>query len=164
MTGWLLDYLKDRIIDWYIVDLSMVGEDFLVKGKPVVNLAMYAPEQLSDLYKGNQPMHSEDRSCFSQIWKRLSNENSFYRIMEKEESEIISVDENYFDQYILSFITNEFQVTKFIIGQILRDGSHNISDTTIEWNIRKLIDIGILEFEGKLSTMDVYAVRKNTNL
>ena len=162
MTGWLLDYLKDRIIDWYIVDLSMVGEDFLVKGKPVVNLAMYTPEKLFDLYKYRRQLSIEDKKHFSEIWNKASEENSSYRI--KLGNEILSVGENYYDTYILSFITDEYQVTKFIIGQILRDGLHSISDTTVEWNIRKLIDIGLLEFEGELSTMDLYAVRKNSDL
>ncbi len=147
-TGWLISYLKDKDLKWYVVNLAEVAENDFPGDIPAVNLAMYTPERLKELQKYRKLMLAEDVAYYTSVWTKAAKENGAYRI--KKASEIISVDADYFDEYILSHISSQFEQTSKIIGQILRDGRHRISDTTVEWNIRKMMARGVIENEGDL--------------
>ena len=53
-----------------------------------------------------------------------------YRI--QKDDQIISVDEYYHDTHILSFITKKEQLLGKLMGNIMSDAKHRLSDTTIE--------------------------------
>lgn len=157
-TAWLLSYLKAKNFKWFIVNLTEFDNDNLINGLPAVNLAMYTPNQLRNLYTYRRPMDDSDTYYFATIWQKACSENSHYRI--QKDDKIISVDQDYFDQYILSHIQDEYELTSIVIGRILRDGQHRLSDTTVEWNLRKMINKGWLEYQGVLTSMTSYSIRK----
>ena len=158
-TGWLFAYLEHKNFKWFIVNLAEVKKNDQLKEKPVVNLAMYAPNEISNLYSYRRLLDSDDVKFYTSTWKKAALENSHYRI--KEENKIISVDEDYFDAYILDHISSKYETVQSIIGRILKAGKHRISDTSIEWNIRKMIKRGLIDFQGDLDSMSLYSIRKN---
>jgi len=160
-TGWLISYLEDKDFDWYIVNLAEVEEEDSPNNIPVVNLAMYTPEQIGNLYKYRRSLSIQDEEYYRSIWNKAASENGHYRNL--SENKILTVDADYYDEYILSFVPEEFESTTKIIGKILRDGEHRISDTTVELNLRKMIDKDVLEFSGDLSSMKSYSIRRNTS-
>jgi len=156
-TGWLLSYLQGKQFNWFLVDLVNVEKSDYPGEMPAVNLAMYTPDKLIALYKYRRPLDTSNLTYFTSLWKKATEENSHYRI--KRGNEIISVKEDYFDDYILSFVPDQFKPTSKIIGDVLRDGRHNISDTTVEWNIRKMIGRSLIVYQGDLNTMSTYSIR-----
>ncbi|MEM9549367.1 MAG: DUF3658 domain-containing protein [Bacteroidota bacterium] len=156
-TGWLINYLEEKGFDWYIVKLTEVDDKDLPNQLPAVNLAMYTPDKLNDLYAYRRRLTPADKSMYQSIWQKAAQENSYYRI--KKGNEIHSVNEDYYDTYIIQFLTNEFQPAAEVVGNILRGGAYQISDTTVEWNIRKLIDKGIISFQGDLNTIKSCSIK-----
>ena len=146
-TGWLLSFLEKKNFNWFIVKLQ------------AVNLAMYTPNQLGELYKNRRALEHYDSLYFATTWQKTCSENNHYRI--KKEDRIISVDEDYYDEYILSLVQDEFEPVSKVIGRILRDGKHSISDTTIEWNIKKMIDRKDIIFKGNLKSRNGYSICKS---
>lgn len=157
-TGWLLSFLSAYDTSIYFIDLSRVDKEDWVFGKTAVNLAMYTPEQLPKLWKYRKRMDDAEKNKYLDIFKKACQENSPYRI--QIEDDIVSVPGDYFDTYILSFIDGEWKLCSHIIGQILKDGEHGISDTTVEWNIRKMIGKGILEYSGSLEGVKSYSIKR----
>jgi len=156
-TGWLLSYLEHKDFSWFVVNLADVEPKDYPQEMPAVNLAMYTPNQIPKLFEYRNPLSLIDREYFATTWQKACFENSHYRI--KKGNEIVSVDEDYFDEYILSNLQLEFEPTTTVIGRILRDGRHRISDTTVEWNIKKLINKNLIEYEGDLKSTKAYSIR-----
>ena len=157
-TGWLLSYLRSKKIKWNIINLAFLNEEDLPDGLPPVNLAMYAPQDIVKLYKYRKALTDKEEKYFISIWEKAALENSQYRI--QDENGITSVDGDHFDEYILSHIQDKFEVTSKVIERILQDGQHRISDTTVEWNIRKMIQRNQIGFQGDLNSMRSYKIKK----
>lgn len=157
-TGWLLSYFSKRNLDWYIIDLGKVDAQDLLDDVAAVNLALYTPDKIKGLYTYRKKITNEHKVSFISIWQKACTENSAYRIQKNDK--IISVDENHYDDYILSCLNEELESFVNIIRRIMKDGQHRISDTTIQWNIRKLIDQGRIEGEGDLKSLDSYFIKR----
>ena len=158
-TGWLLSFLEKKKIQWFIVNLADIERIDMPDGLPVVNLAMYTPNHLAQLWKYRKPLIDKDKTHYISIFQKASEENSYYRI--KENGLIVSVGEDYYDDYILSHLSDEFEPVNKVIGRVLRDGTQRISDTTIEWNIKKMIDRKDITYIGKLESINGYLINRN---
>ena len=157
-TGWLLSYLSDNDIKWSAIHLQDVQEKDSAQSKPAVNLAMYTPDKLQLLWDYRKTLSDDQILKYKALWSKASAENGSYRILKEDGIETIPSD--YYDDYILSFLNSEFQEVRSVLGDILRDGRYSISDTTIEWNIKKLIEAQEIDFEGELTSMFTYKIRK----
>lgn len=157
-SAWLMTYLENRNLKWSIIDLSRLSPEDLNDGLPPVNLAMFSPKQVSQLYKYKQTIGKEAQQMYRNLWFVMRQENGAYRI--NKDNEILSVQSDYHDEYILSQISDEWTIASDAIGQILGLSSHTLTDTTVEWRIRQLIREGKLEYQGDLTGMDQYSVRK----
>lgn len=157
-TAWLMYYLQHRNIEWYIIDLGSISPENENNGLPAVNLAMFSPEQVIGLYKYKQVLPSESIQIYIQLWKSMVAQNGAYRI--KKGDELISVSEDYHDAFILGHMSTEMEQASKTIGKIMEGSNHSLSDTTIEWRIRKLIELGLVQYEGDLKLMSEYKVRK----
>ena len=156
-TGWLISFLKEKNFHWFMVNLAKVDKNDMPDQEPVVNLAMYRPDQLNGLYDYRKPITKSDKAYYTSAWDKAAEENSSYRI--KKGMEIQSVHEDYYDSYLLSHLTDQYQPTAQVIGKILKDGKYQISDTTVEWNIRKLINRGLISFQGDFRDARSYSIR-----
>ena len=157
-SAWLMTYLQNRNLKWSIVDLSQLSPEALNENLPAVNLAMFSPEQVADLHKYKQIVGKEAQQMYRDLWTAMRKENGAYRI--KNGHEILSVDEDFHDEYIFSQIPNEWTKASKIIGKTLSNSSHSITDTTVEWRIRNLIQSDKVEYQGELTGMDKYSLKK----
>lgn len=88
----------------------------------------------------------------SNKWDKLVADNKLLRV--DSPNGIISVDEDYFDKFLLENIPNgEFRMAT-LIGSVL--GEYKISDVFIQQRVYKLIDDGVLEITGHYDTKSVY--------
>lgn len=161
-TGWLLTYLEEKEVQWFIVNLAEVDKADMLQGYPVVNLAMYTPQQLDRLWKYRKKIDGDAFDYYRSTFTKACIENGTYRI--QKEKEIITVNEDYYDDYILAHLSSDFEPMKIVVGRILKDGKHRISDTTVEWNIRKMIATNRIETKGKLVSLNTYSVRLKRNV
>jgi len=89
----------------------------------------------------------------------MRQENASYRI--KKDNKIRSSAVSIHDEYILSQIPTEWTKAPKVICQAICNSSHTITDTTAEWRIRHLIRSGKVEYQGELTGMDQYSLKKN---
>jgi hypothetical protein len=157
-SAWLMTYMQNRTLKWSIIDLSKLSPEELNEGLPAVNLAMFSPKQIVDLYKYKQRIGEEAQQMYKDLWAIMMQENGAYRI--KNGNEILSVNDDYHDEYIFSQIPNEWTKAPNVIGQAIRNSSHTITDTTAEWRIRHLIQSGKVQYQGELKGMDKYSLKK----
>ena len=127
VTAWLISYLENKDLNWYYIDLSVLENN---TQSSIVNVAMLSPEQLLVLYDNLKEMTVKDKEEYLNLWSRLSSENKAYRIL--GDNKVLSVDENYYDKFILSHLTKKEQLLGKVIGAIMKNGEHRLSDVTIE--------------------------------
>jgi len=157
-SAWLITYLKNRNLKWSIVDLSRLSPKDINEGLPPVNLAMFSPDQIAQFYKYKQTIGEEAQQIYRDLWTVMRQENGSYRI--KNGNEILSVKADFHDEYILSHVPTEWTSAPKVIGQILEFSSHTLTDTTAEWRIRHLIQSNKVEYQGELTGMANYSLKK----
>ena len=126
-TSWIITYLRNKNINWQYIDLKEVVTPYT---SVVVNLALLTPEQVTVEFNKVNSISKELQEWYKGLWSRLSEENTQYRIQKGDA--IVSVDENYHDQFIISLITKKDQLLGKLMGAIMRNSKHNLTDTTIE--------------------------------
>lgn len=126
-TSWIITYLKDKNINWQYVDLKEVVTP---QRSTVVNLAILTPEQVGIEYNKINPFSAELQERYKDLWSRLSKEDTQYRV--QIDGDILSIDEKYHDQFILSYITKKEQLLGKLLGTIMSNSEHRLTDTTIE--------------------------------
>ncbi len=126
-TAWILTYLAHKNVNWYSVDLASPDNGL---DNNVVNLAMLLPKQVVAANAHVKSLSESSIDEYLDLWTRLSIENTAFRI--KKENEIHSVNENYHDEFILSHITKKEQFLGKLIGSIMKNANHRLTDITIE--------------------------------
>jgi len=159
-TAWLTTYFSDRDIEWSIIDLGRLSPGESNDDLPAVNLAMFSPSQIPEMYVYKQKLGVESLQLYRNLWKTLRRENGAYRI--KRDNEIVSVAEEYHDVMIRSYIPLEWRKASDVIRDVIQASSHTISDTTSEYRIRQLIREGKIEYKGELKGMDNYFLRRGS--
>lgn len=153
-TAWLISYLENKNINWCYVNLFS-SENNLQSN--VVNLAMLSPEQLLEVYHNIKEMSLEDKQEYLNLWSKLSSENKAYRI--QADDKVISVDENYYDNFILSHLTKKEQLLGKVIGSIMKDGEHRLSDVTIESRLVALQQLKKIKIKSNLANVFLSKVK-----
>lgn len=90
-----------------------------------------------------------DKEKYIALWERLSCENGSLRIFKN--SSMITVEESYYDEIILKYITSMPNMIARVIGEILQNEKLGIADGFIKRRIQELINRGILVQEGSNS-------------
>ncbi|MFT4536158.1 MAG: hypothetical protein ACI9P5_003534 [Saprospiraceae bacterium] len=157
-SAWLMTYMENRNLKWSIIDLSRLSPEELNDDLPAVNLALFPPHKVHQLYEYKQTIGKEAQQMYRDLWVSMRQENSAYRI--KNSNEILSVSEDFHDEYILSQIPNLWTKASEVINQTISNSSHSITDTTVEWRIRNLIQSDKVNYLGELTGMDKYSLKK----
>ncbi len=83
-------------------------------------------------------------------WQRLLNENTPLRIL-KVGKKIESVTENYYDNDILNYCSNQLQKSPKIINQVLSKGKLPLNEIFVNWRLKQLTEKQMLvEEKGEL--------------
>lgn len=127
-----------------------------------------APEKLRSIYeKGRKmtPVNQEQREKLEQEWQELSSSQEVLRVWEN--NEIKSVEESYYDDYIIDKAkklhierkNNDFMKSARLIGEVIGYLNQYIGDQFFEYRVRHLIMKGVFEIEGVPKAMRFYSVR-----
>lgn len=149
-TAWIITYLQNKDLDWHQVDLKIVESK-------VVNLAMLSPEQVVELYSNLTTLSSGQEQDYINLWKRVSDENTAFRM--QNEDEIISVDQNFYDAYILSHLTKKDQFLGKLLGSIMGNSDHRLTDVTIESRLVALQSQKKIKIQSNLANIFLSKVR-----
>ena len=107
------------------------------------NFGEFGDEYLHQLHKTHL-ITNEERMFFEQEWDRLKSENTLLRIVEN--GKVKSVSETYFDDIILSCVSDgEFDFVELVFEALSRIQEHHfVCDTFVTMRILKLIENGNL--------------------
>jgi len=117
-------------------------------------------KQLAAHYRQRVALSSDDRIGLADAFDEIVGRNDLLRVYNGED--IVSASSGYFDAYVLSFATRDWQPAVRIIGNCLgrrEDNRMMIGDAFFEWRLRTLMQAGRLEAQGDLSYMRGYQVR-----
>ncbi|WP_229521929.1 DUF1835 domain-containing protein [Paenibacillus monticola] len=112
------------------------------------------------------PIAYETRHILEREWLALAQHHDVLRIWNGEQ--ILNVDENYFDSYLLETVeklhnersNQDFIKAARIIGEALGYCDQYIGDSYFEYRLRNLIYKGELEIKGVPRAMRYYSVRR----
>lgn len=113
---------------------------------------------------GSIPSHT--RKLLESEWLQLAEGHEVLRIWDGER--IVSVDENYFDSYLLETVeklhhykgNSDFIKAVRVIGEVLGYCEQYIGDSYFEYRLRHLVYNGELEIKGIPRSMRYYSVRR----
>lgn len=125
-------------------------------------------EKLKIIYKKSRnvpPVSQKQRKKLGEEWQELSSTQGVLRVWENKE--IRSVDEAYYDDYIINKAkklhkerkNNEFMKSARLIGEVIGYLDQYIGDEYFEYRVRHLIMNGIFEIEGVPKAMRFYSVK-----
>ena len=120
------------------------------------------------MYEYNEnkdPLTKHERVVLENEWLSLSNNQETLRIWES--GRIQCVPEDFYDQFIIQRARylhreaelNGFMKSAILIGDALGHLEQHVSDSFLEYRLRRLIDAGKFESEGSLKAMRFYSVR-----
>lgn len=82
-------------------------------------------------------------------WTRLGNENKTVRILEGAKK-LSQFPEDFYDKYLMEFISPDWQKVNKIIQQYLSKGKHKTGDAFLTWRLREMQKQGKIDISGEL--------------
>lgn len=156
----LKDKKNIRIINTSEASRIILKQDYAIRGTGELS-----PESLSAVLRNcvDSPyLTIESRVNFENEWDRLSNSTEFLRVW--KESNVHSVQEDYFDQFIIECAKSvgadrEFLKAPRVIGEALGLVEQLVGDTFLEYRLKQLIKQEVFEYVGSLEEMRFYSVK-----
>lgn len=110
---------------------------------------------MAEFVEKSQVLNKNEILVYSQTWKHLIGENAPLRIL--VDDSIVGVKEDFFDNVILSFVSNEPKSQSFVIGKMLGKWQGGCDVAFISERIEHLIKIGKIKIrEEKTDDYDCY--------
>ncbi|MEO9023248.1 MAG: DUF3658 domain-containing protein [Ginsengibacter sp.] len=91
-------------------------------------------------------------------WTKICNENKMVRTLEGGKK-LSQHDDNFFDKYLLEFITPNWQKGSKVINQFLNKSKHTTGDAYLLWRLKELISSGKIEAQGEIRNMKDFEVK-----
>ncbi|HGH7183114.1 DUF1835 domain-containing protein [Bacillus cereus] len=148
-----------------IINTSEASRIILKQVYAIRGTGELSPESLSAVLRNcvDSPyLTIESRVNFENEWDRLSNSTEFLRVW--KESNVHSVQEDYFDQFIIECAKSvgadrEFLKAPRVIGEALGLVEQLVGDTFLEYRLKQLIKQEVFEYVGSLEEMRFYSVK-----
>lgn len=158
-TGWLLHYWLDMNLTYHCIYL---GDHQKLSTLPLVNLAMLTPEQVVLLNGSIVPMSQEQLQRFKNLWMEAADTNSAYRILQRQENDerIVSVADDYHDEFILSQLSTKGEYLGKVIGRIMGHSAHRLTDVTIEHRLVRLSSMRKVKIDANMGNHYLSKVRR----
>ncbi|OIK08523.1 hypothetical protein BIV59_19920 [Bacillus sp. MUM 13] len=169
-----VELLKEKNNDFFIMNTTKGFNELFNIGKrkySISHTGEIAPEKLQEIYEklrqDQSPLTQQEQEQYEKDWLSLNENKETLRIWKN--GTVQSVREDYFDELIINRAkklhgkrkTNEFFKSLRLIGDVLGHIhlDQYISDTFINYRLKKMIESGIFEMEGSLEAMRLYSVR-----
>lgn len=148
-----------------VMNTSEASKEILKQEYDIRGTGELAPESLALIQKSFVELPYltvEKRMQFEHEWDSLSKSTGFLRVW--TDNEVCSVQEDYFDQFIIECAKSigadqEFLKAPRVIGEALGHVEQLVGDTFLEYRLKELIKQEVFEFEGSLDEMRFYSVK-----
>lgn len=148
-----------------VMNTSEASREILKQDYDIRGTGELSPESLALFQKSFVEfpyLPEEKRMKFAHEWDRLSQSTEFLRVW--KDDEVHSVQEDYFDQFIIECAKNvgadkEFHKAPRVIGEALGLADQLVGDTFLEYRLKELIKQEVFEYEGSLDQMRFYSVK-----
>jgi hypothetical protein len=157
---WLMTQLKDFVGRIYILSLNNLpfindkGNIFYPE-----NLFEISPREFLKAKKLARPITSSEFEIDPDEWAKICNENKIVRILEGAKK-LSQHDEDFYDKYILEFITVDWQKANKVIQQFLNKSKHTTGDMYLLWRLKELIANDLIDAQGEIKKMKDFEVKK----
>lgn len=161
ITGlmYLASILKDKKENIYIINVSETevedGKGRIYRPKAFAEIH---PEKFDLFFQEMKIWNETSRREYEKSWEILTKETHTLRRLEK--GKIISIDDDYYDGYILDKCPKDFVMCARIIGEVMGHSEDFLSDSFVYWRIMILIEKGLIDFSGTLDSMTQFSIRK----
>lgn len=167
---YLLFLLKEKMNDIFLINTTMAYQELFNTSEYqyfYFHTGEVHPEKLNIIYQKNlsNPLTNEKRTRAEKEWVALSHTEGVIRIWKN--NEIQAVDEDYFDELIISKAhklhakqeEKDFIKSGRLIGNVLGHIDNNVGDAYLEYRLRHLIHTGVFEINGIPKGMRHYSVK-----
>jgi hypothetical protein len=161
---WLMAQLKDFVGRIYVLSLNNLpfindkGNIFYPE-----NLFEIPPREFLKAKKLARTITSSEFEIDPDEWSKICNENKLVRILEGAKK-LSQYDEDFYDQYILEFITTDWQKAHKIILQFLNNSKHTTGDAYMLWRLKELISKNVIDAQGEIKKMKDFEVKKKSEI
>ncbi|MEO8854299.1 MAG: DUF3658 domain-containing protein [Ginsengibacter sp.] len=142
---WLISQLKEFVGKVFVLSLNnlpFINE----KGNIFypLNLFEIPPREFVKAKKLARAVTASEFEIDPDEWTKLANENKMVRVLEGAKK-LSQHDEDYYDKYILEFITVNWQKANKVINQFLNKSKHTTGDAYMFWRLKELIAQGKID-------------------
>jgi hypothetical protein len=157
---WRLGDEPCDIVDLHDVEFERRHRDGTVERNSVPCLAALSTEQILDrgLWDIARPLTSERRQNFRDLWRRLRDENTAFRVV--RDGEFISAPITYYDDLLLSQASDRYLKLAMIAARAgRREPPAEVCDYVFHGRLHKLVQAGFLEAQGDIDQIGYGEVR-----
>jgi hypothetical protein len=156
---WLMVQLKDfvgRVQVLSLNNLPFINE----KGNIFypVNLSEIPPREFLKAKKLARPITASEFEIDPDEWAKLCNENKLVRSLDGARK-LSQHDADFFDKYLLEFITPDWQKASKVINQFLNKSKHTTGDAYMLWRLKELIAQDTIDAQGEIKNMKDFEVK-----
>ena len=149
---YILSLLEDKISQIKTIDVSEKTYNVnQINSFTPRCMGEISPKRFKDLLPIIRIMDEEHYLQLMESWKKLKDENSLLRI--PNGTDVISVSEDYFDNFILQNTEPSFRKCARTVGEVLGRSEIPSTDDYIFWRILQMVKSEKIIFRGKLGTM-----------
>lgn len=117
-----------------------------------------APKRFPEFMKISKKINEEMYQSLSENFKVLKSKNTNLRVY--KDGKVISVSEDYFDEFILHYVEEKFRKSARAVGNVLGHNKDLTTDTYIVWRITELIKNNKIQYKGKFGIMRYMEIKK----
>jgi hypothetical protein len=124
-----------------------------------VNLSEIPPREFLKAKKLARPITLSEFEVDSDEWKKICNENKMVRILEGAKK-LSQHDADYFDKYLLGFITPDWQKAHKVILNVINKAEQTTGDAYLLWRLKELIVQDKIDAQGEIKNMKDFEVKQ----
>ena len=157
---WLISQLNDYVGKVFVLSLNNLpfindkGNIFYP-----VHLSEIPPREFVKAKKLARAVTTSEFELDPDEWTKLGNENKMIRILEGAKK-LSQHDEDFYDKFILEYITADWQKANKVINQFLNKSKHTTGDAYIFSRMKELIANGVIDAQGEMKKIKEFEVKK----
>jgi hypothetical protein len=150
---WRMGDAPCDVVDLSEVKVSRSPEHGLPPPALAISLGIIPTEIIrrDKLWNLAEPLQAAARVRYLDLWQQLRSENAPLRVIESRE--LVSAPISFFDQRLMSYVTNDWREVARIVGEALvaemDDEVLQVGDLVLAARIDSLIESGRLEIQGR---------------
>ena len=160
---WLMSQLKEfegRVYVLMLNNLPFIND----KGNIFYpeNLYEIPPREFLKAKKLARQITASEFEIDPDEWIKICNENKMVRILEGAKK-LSQHDADFFDKYIMEYITPDWQKAGKVIHQVLSKAKQTTGDAYLLWRIKELIAADAIDSQGELKNMKDFEIKKKVS-